>query len=73
MIAYHASGAHCLHEAVETLAPKYHALLLRQHGLLVTGKDMADTLGIVEEIEQCCQVAVVRRQGGILTKSSACY
>ncbi len=62
MIPYHPSGAHSLHEAVEALAPKYHAMLLRQHGLLVTGKDMAETLGIVEEIEQCCQMAVAVRQ-----------
>lgn len=70
MIPYHASGAHSLHEAVEALAPKYHALLLRQHGLLVTGKDMADTLGIVEEIEQCCQVAVAVGKAGEYLKES---
>ncbi len=70
MIAYHGSGAHSLHEAVDALAPRYHALLLRQHGLLVAGKDMADTLGIVEEIEQCCQVAVaVGTAGECLTES----
>lgn len=70
MISYHASGAHSLHEAVEALAPKYHALLLRQHGLLVTGKDMADALGIVEEIEQCCQVAVAVGKTGEYLKES---
>ena len=64
MVPYHASGAHSLHEAVEELAPTYHALLLRQHGLLVSGKDMSDTLGIVEEIEQCCQVAVAVGSAG---------
>ncbi len=70
MISYHASGAHSLHEAVDALAPKYHALLLRQHGLLVTGKDMADALGIVEEIEQCCQVAVAVGKTGEYLKES---
>jgi ribulose-5-phosphate 4-epimerase/fuculose-1-phosphate aldolase len=70
MIPYHASGAHSLHVAVEALAPKYHALLLRQHGLLVSGKDMADTLGIVEEIEQCCQVAVAVGKTGDYLKES---
>jgi ribulose-5-phosphate 4-epimerase/fuculose-1-phosphate aldolase len=58
MVEYHASGAHSLHEAVVALAADYHALLLRQHGLLVAGGSMADALGIVEEIEQCCQIAV---------------
>ncbi len=70
MIPYHASGSHSLHVAVEALAPKYHALLLRQHGLLVSGKDMADTLGIVEEIEQCCQVAVAVGKTGEYLKES---
>jgi ribulose-5-phosphate 4-epimerase/fuculose-1-phosphate aldolase len=70
MIPYHASGAHSLHEAVEAFAPKHHALLLRQHGLLVTGKDMADALGIVEEIEQCCQVAVAVGKTGEYLKES---
>lgn len=70
MIPYHPSGAHSLHVAVDALAPKYHALLLRQHGLLVSGKDMSDVLGIVEEIEQCCQVAVsVSGKGEGLTEA----
>ena len=69
MITYHPSGAHSLHEAVEGLAARYHAILLRQHGLLVAGKRMADTLGIVEEIEQCCQIAVaVGKTGEYLTE-----
>jgi len=70
MISYHASGAHSLHEAVEALATTYHAILLRQHGLLVTGAKMSDTMGIVEEIEQCCQIAVaVGAAGAILTEA----
>jgi ribulose-5-phosphate 4-epimerase/fuculose-1-phosphate aldolase len=64
VIPYHPSGAHSLHEAVEALAGTYHALLLRQHGLLVSGKNMSDALGIVEEIEQCCQVAVATGMRG---------
>ena len=64
VVPYHPSGAHSLHEAVEALAATYHALLLRQHGLLVSGKNMSDTLGIIEEIEQCCQVAVATGMRG---------
>jgi ribulose-5-phosphate 4-epimerase/fuculose-1-phosphate aldolase len=68
MIPYHPSGAHSLHEAVEALAPTYHAILLRQHGLLVSGENMSSALGIVEEIEQCCQIAVtVGTKGACLT------
>jgi ribulose-5-phosphate 4-epimerase/fuculose-1-phosphate aldolase len=59
MIPYHPSGADSLHKAVEALAPVHHAILLRQHGLIVSGKDMATALGVVEEVEQCCQIAVV--------------
>ncbi len=70
MIPYHGSGAHSLHEAVEALAPMYHAILLRQHGLLVTGANMSETMGIVEEIEQCCQIAVaVGPTGACLTET----
>lgn len=58
MIKYHPSGAHSLHEAVAELAPDYHAILLRQHGVIVAGANMAAAVGIVEEIEQCCQIAV---------------
>ena len=58
MIKYHPSGAHSLHEAVAALAPGYHAILLRQHGVIVAGANMAAAVGIVEEIEQCCQIAV---------------
>jgi ribulose-5-phosphate 4-epimerase/fuculose-1-phosphate aldolase len=59
MIPYHPSGSHSLHEAVQALAPAHHAILLRQHGLIVAGADMATAIGVVEEVEQCCQIAVV--------------
>jgi ribulose-5-phosphate 4-epimerase/fuculose-1-phosphate aldolase len=59
MIPYHPSGAHSLHEAVAALAPAHHALLLRQHGVIVAGAHMSTAVGIVEEVEQCCQIAVV--------------
>jgi ribulose-5-phosphate 4-epimerase/fuculose-1-phosphate aldolase len=58
MIKYHPSGAHSLHEAVDALAAGYHAILLRQHGLIVAGADMSTAIGVVEEVEQCCQIAV---------------
>ena len=58
MIKYHPSGAHSLHDAVAALAPDYHAILLRQHGVIVAGADMSVAIGVVEEVEQCCQIAV---------------
>lgn len=68
MIPYHHSGGHLLHEAVTALAASYHAILLRQHGLLVAGANMSDTFGIVEVIEQCCQICIaVGTKGACLT------
>lgn len=68
MIKYHPSGAHSLHEAVADLASDYHAILLRQHGVIVAGANMSAALGVVEEIEQCCQIAVATGlKGAILT------
>jgi len=70
MIPYHPSGSHSLHEAVEALAPVHHAILLRQHGLIVAGADMSTAIGVVEEVEQCCQIAVVTAlKGAPLTEA----
>jgi ribulose-5-phosphate 4-epimerase/fuculose-1-phosphate aldolase len=70
MIPYHPSGSHALHEAVEALAPVHHAILLRQHGLIVAGPDMSTAIGVVEEVEQCCQISVVTgRKGEPLTET----
>lgn len=70
MIPYHPSGSHSLHEAVEALAPVHHAILLRQHGLIVAGADMSTAIGVVEEVEQCCQIAVATAlKGAPLTEA----
>jgi ribulose-5-phosphate 4-epimerase/fuculose-1-phosphate aldolase len=70
MIPYHPSGSHSLHLAVEDKATDFHVLLLRQHGLLVAGTNMAESLGIVEEVEQCCQIGVASgTKGGWLTEA----
>ena len=70
MIKYHPSGAHSLHEAVDALAAGYHAILLRQHGLIVAGVDMSTATGVVDEVEQCCQIAVATGlKGASLTEA----
>jgi ribulose-5-phosphate 4-epimerase/fuculose-1-phosphate aldolase len=61
---YYPSGSHELHDAVARLASYYHAILLRQHGVIVGAEDMATALGILEEIEQCCQIALLTRDAG---------
>ena len=72
MIPYHGSGAHSLHRAVEELAAHYHALLLRQHGLIVAGKTMSETVGMVEEIEQCCQIGIASSPKGEWLSEAQC-
>jgi ribulose-5-phosphate 4-epimerase/fuculose-1-phosphate aldolase len=59
MIDYYPSGSEELHHAVAKLAPVYHAILLRQHGVIVAAKDMGEAMGIIEEIEQCSQIALL--------------
>ena len=72
MIPYHPSGAHSLHVAVEELAADYHALLLRQHGMIVAGANMAETLGMIEEIEQCCQISIASGMKGEWLTEAQC-
>lgn len=69
MTAYYPSGSVELHQAVKELSPHYHAILLLQHGVIVGAKDMSTALGILEEVEQCCQIALFTNgNGGTLTK-----
>ena len=72
MIKYHPSGAHSLHEAVAALAPDFHAILLRQHGIIVAGADMASAMGVVEEVEQCCQISVATGLKGARLTDDQC-
>lgn len=72
MIRYHPSGAHSLHEAVATLASGHHAILLRQHGVIVAGADMSTAIGVVEEVEQCCQISVATGLKGARLTDEQC-
>ena len=72
MIPYHPSGAQSLHEAVGALAPVYHAILLRQHGLIVAGAGMSSAIGVVEEVEQCCQISVATGLKGAPLTETQC-
>lgn len=64
MIDYYPSGSADLHHAVNELAPHQHAILLRQHGVIVGANDMSQAMGILEEIEQCCQIALLTGMKG---------
>ena len=59
MIDYYPSGSEELHHTVAKLAPVYHAILLRQHGVIVAAKDMGEAMGTIEEIEQCSRIALL--------------
>lgn len=72
MIPYHGSGSHALHVAVEELADDYHALLLKQHGLIVAGSNMTQAVGMIEEIEQCCQISVASGMQGEWLSAEQC-
>lgn len=64
MINYYPVGSKELHHAIAELAPHFHAILLRQHGITVSAATMPKAMGIVEEIEQCCQVALLTNLKG---------
>ncbi len=64
MIAYYPVGSKELHQAIEKLTPYFYSILMRQHGLTVATNNLSDALGIVEEIEQCCHIALLTNQKG---------
>jgi ribulose-5-phosphate 4-epimerase/fuculose-1-phosphate aldolase len=64
MIGYYPSGSDELHQAVAELAPDFHVILLRQHGVVVAAQDMREAMGIVEEIEQCAKIALFTANKG---------
>jgi ribulose-5-phosphate 4-epimerase/fuculose-1-phosphate aldolase len=65
MIAYYPVGSKGLHDAIAELAPHFYSILLRQHGLTVASNNLSNTMGIVEEIEQCCQIALLTNLKGV--------
>jgi ribulose-5-phosphate 4-epimerase/fuculose-1-phosphate aldolase len=64
MIDYYPSGSADLHKAVAELSPRYWSILLRQHGVIVASYNLAQAMGILEEIEQCCQIALLTSDQG---------
>jgi ribulose-5-phosphate 4-epimerase/fuculose-1-phosphate aldolase len=64
MIDYHPVGSKELHLAIEKLTPYFYSILMRQHGLTVASNNLSNAMGIVEEIEQCCHIALLTNQKG---------
>lgn len=65
MIDYYPVGSAELHHAITKLAPHFYAILLRQHGITVASTNLSNGLGIIEEIEQCCHIALLTDGKGI--------
>lgn len=65
MIEYFPVGSEELHHAIAELAPHFCAILLRQHGVTVAAENLSRAMGIIEEIEQCCHIALLTNQKGI--------
>lgn len=65
MIEYYPVGSKELHHAIEQLAPHFYSILMRQHGVTVASSNLSNAMGIVEEIEQCCQIALLTNQKGM--------
>jgi 3-dehydro-4-phosphotetronate decarboxylase len=63
LLPYLRSGSHELHDAVAYLAADFHVILLGNHGLMVAAPTLFETLNIVEEVEQDCQIALLAGQG----------
>lgn len=65
MIDYYPVGSPELHEAITALAPHYYySILMRQHGITVAAPNLSKAMGIVEEIEQCCHIALLTNAQG---------
>ncbi len=65
MIDYYPVGSPELHQAITTLAPYFYAILMKQHGLTVSASNLSKAFGIIEEIEQCCQIALLTNGQGV--------
>jgi len=68
LLPYFPSGSDELHEAVAAVAPRHHAILLKNHGIVVGAPDVRSAVGIVEEMEQNAHLGLILgTHGGRLT------
>jgi ribulose-5-phosphate 4-epimerase/fuculose-1-phosphate aldolase len=65
MIDYYPVGSRDLHEAIGALAPHFFAILMKQHGVTVISSSLSKAFGIIEEIEQCCHIALLTHGEGM--------
>lgn len=59
VVDYYPPGSPQIAEALEKLAPIYRAFLLRNHGPVVTGKDLYDAADNSEELEETAKLMFI--------------
>jgi ribulose-5-phosphate 4-epimerase/fuculose-1-phosphate aldolase len=59
LIPYHRPGDRALAEAVRRVAAKHRAVLLANHGPVVSGKSLDDAVDSAEELEQTAKLALL--------------
>ncbi len=72
MVPYCASGSHELHRRVAALTPRFHAILLKNHGVIVGAPDPRTALGLVEEIEQNAHLGLILGEAGARLTPEQC-
>ena len=72
MVGYFPSGSDELHTAITALAPRYHAILLQNHGIIVGAADVCSAMGIVEEMEQDAQLGLILGGDGTSLTTPQC-
>lgn len=72
MVPYCPSGSQELHDAVASLAARYHTILLKNHGVIVGAPDLPTALGIVEEMEQNAHLGLILGDEGASLDSDQC-
>ncbi len=64
MIDYYPVGSKELHHSIAELAPYFYSILMRQHGVTVASESLSKAMGVIEEIEQCCHIALLTDRKG---------
>jgi 3-dehydro-4-phosphotetronate decarboxylase len=59
LVPYHRPGDRALAEAVRRVAAKHRAVLLANHGPVVSGKSLDDAVDSAEELEQTAKLALL--------------
>jgi ribulose-5-phosphate 4-epimerase/fuculose-1-phosphate aldolase len=70
LVPYHPPGDESLAQAVSDLAGENHALLLANHGPVVTGKTLLEAQYAIEELEETAKLFLLLRNERLRPLSS---